>query len=169
MKPKLASRTLAKLLVDIDSLLPLEGNPRVGNVEAIAESLSRFGQVKPIHARSSDRQIIAGNHTWQAARSLGWSQIAATFDDLDDESAQAFALADNRTGDLGVYDQAALASMLAEIEDLTGTGYDTATLQDLLDKASLDSDEIPQDSTHEIDPDEWAFAHTCAACGFSWK
>ncbi len=169
MKEKLASKDLSGLLVDIDSLVPLKRNPRMGNVDAIAQSLTRFGQVKPIHARASDRQILAGNHTWQAAKKLGWSQIAVTFDELDDDSAWAFSLADNRTGDLGVYDESALVAMLAQIDNLVGTGYDSVALEELLDQVTLDDGVIPQDSTHEIDPDEWGFAHTCPACGFNWK
>lgn len=168
MRPKLASKSLSRLLVDIDSLVPMKGNPRIGNVEMIAESLARFGQVKPIHVRVSDRQILAGNHTWQAARHLGWEQIAATFDDIDDEDAIAFALADNRTSDLGIYDESALAAMLAEIEDLAGTGYDLSDVQALLDQTAEDDKITFQDSTREIDPDEWAVSHTCAECGFTW-
>lgn len=169
VKPKVASKALADLLVEIDSLLPLEGNPRVGNVDAIAESLARFGQVKPIHARASDRQILAGNHTWQAAKSLGWTHIAATFDDVDDETAMAFALADNRTGDLGVYDEAALLAMLASIDDLVGTGYEQPDIERLLQRQD-DADPVGPalDSTHEIHPDDWSFGHKCPECGFQW-
>ncbi len=169
MKAKLGSRSLSKLLVEIDSLLPLEGNPRMGDVDAIAESLARFGQVKPIHVRASDRQILAGNHTWQAAKRLGWSQIAATFDDLDDEAAWAYSLADNRTGDLGVYDEAALLALLQSIDDLTGTGYAQPDIDDLLRRQSAE-DPVGSmlDSTHEISPDDWQFAHKCGRCGFQW-
>lgn len=109
----------------VDALVPLaapisepqllEGNPRVGDVEAVAKSLNRFGQRKPIVAHSKTKQVIAGNHTLQAARRLGWTEIAVVWTDDDDATAKAFALADNRTAELGTYDEDALAEMIADV------------------------------------------------------
>jgi ParB-like chromosome segregation protein Spo0J len=117
---------LAALATPIADLKPLPGNPRKGNVDAVARSLARFGQRKPIVCRP-DGTIIAGNHTWQAARKLGWDEIAVVRVADDDEEAFAFALADNRTAELGGYDTDALAAMLAEVAHdadlLASTGY----------------------------------------------
>jgi ParB-like chromosome segregation protein Spo0J len=93
--------SLKSLAVPIDSLQGLPGNPRRGDVDAVATSLSRFGQRKPIVVRRDDGTIIAGNHTWQAAKKLGWSEIAVAYVGDDDVTAQAYALADNRTAELG--------------------------------------------------------------------
>lgn len=46
---------LLGLAQPVDSVSLLPGNPRRGNVEAVAASLTRFGQRKPIVARASDR------------------------------------------------------------------------------------------------------------------
>ena len=46
--------SLLGMAVDIDTLLPLEKNPRVGDTEAIAASYAEFGQVKPIVAKKND-------------------------------------------------------------------------------------------------------------------
>lgn len=97
-------KDLATLAVPVVDLQLLPGNPRRGNVDAVAKSLERFGQRKPIVARRSDHVVIAGNHTLQAARQLGWQQLAVVWVDDDDLTSKAFALADNRTGDLGDYD-----------------------------------------------------------------
>lgn len=117
---------LRPLAQPIDTLSLLPGNPRRGDIEAVARSYERFGQRKPIVARR-DGTVIAGNHQLQAARSLGWTEIAVVFVDDDDITAQAYALADNRTADLGTYDNDALATMLAEValdpELLVDTGY----------------------------------------------
>lgn len=99
-------------------------NPRVGNVDAIAESLARFGQVRPIMLQASTGHVIAGNHTLKAAKSLGWTRIAAVPVDLNDEDAVAYLLADNRLADLGEYDNAALAELMQMAGGLVGTGYD---------------------------------------------
>ena len=40
---------LTPLAVPIDSLTPLPDNPRRGDVAAVAKSLERFGQRKPLH------------------------------------------------------------------------------------------------------------------------
>ena len=47
-------KSLLSLAVPIESLSPLENNPRVGNVEAIVSSYSEFGQIKPIVAKRNE-------------------------------------------------------------------------------------------------------------------
>jgi ParB-like chromosome segregation protein Spo0J len=123
---------LRHLAVGIDTVMPLDRNPRRGNVQAIAGSLARFGQRKPIVVRESDRQIIAGNHTWRAARSLGWAEIAAILVDDDAQTSTAFALADNRTGDLGTYDSELLAALIRSVDTLDGTGFSSQEVGALL-------------------------------------
>ena len=125
-------KDLASLAQPIGSLQSLEGNPRRGNVEAIAASLSRFGQRKPLTARSSDRVVIAGNHTLAAAISLGWSEVAVVFVDDDESESLAFALADNRMSDLGEYDETDLFTLVGALEDFVGTGYNSQDFADLL-------------------------------------
>ena len=112
---------LKSLLVDIDSLVPLPGNPRVGNVAAIANSLDEFGQLKPVVVRDNGdgtSTIIAGNHTVEAARSLGWSEVAAvTVTDMDDKRAVTFALTDNRINELGSVNSALLHEAITSVFD----------------------------------------------------
>ena len=98
-------KSLQSLAVDIDQLSFMEGNPRKGDVEAVSKSYKQFGQRKPIIA-TKDNVVIAGNHQLAAARELGWDQIAVLFVEDDEITAKAFALADNRTADLGTYDDA---------------------------------------------------------------
>jgi DNA modification methylase len=96
----------------------LPGNPRHGDVDAVAASYGRFGQRKPIVARrGADGRgtVIAGNHQLLAARRLGWEHIAVVWTEDDDIQASAFALADNRTGDLASYDDALLLTMLEDV------------------------------------------------------
>ena len=110
--------SLKSLAVDIDTLDYLEGNPRIGNVEAIMASYTEFGQVKPIVAKKNEdgtATVIAGNHQLEAAVNLGWEQIAVIFLEADDKKAIAFALADNRTMELGYTEPELLTDMLLEI------------------------------------------------------
>ena len=113
-----AHDSIQHLLVDIDTLVPLEGNPRSGNVNAIIASYREFGQIKPIVIRSNGdgtSTVIAGNHQMQAAKRLGWTQIAAVQMDTDVSTAVAFALADNRTTELGSSDNVKVLSLLEDV------------------------------------------------------
>lgn len=146
---------LLTLAQPIDSLELLDGNPRIGDVDAVAASLRRFGQRKPIVARRSDRQIIAGNHTYKAACQLGWAEIAVVLVDDDDATAKAFALADNRTAELGGYDDANLAAMIAEVGEfdaalLADTGWSCEAVDRLLEEIAA-SDQAASTEDDKVD------------------
>jgi ParB-like chromosome segregation protein Spo0J len=99
------------------------------NLEAIASSLSEFGQRKPIVV-DSENIIIAGNGTAEAAKFLGWKQItvARIPEDWDDNKIRAYALADNRTAELAAWDADILNEQLLELQefdlDMTIFGFD---------------------------------------------
>lgn len=136
---------LHALQVPIDTLRQLPGNPRRGDVDAVAASLQRFGQRKPIVARA-DGTITAGNHTWQAAKQLGWDRIAVVRVDDDDATASAFALADNRTAELGSYDDGLLLDLIQSIDDkdlLADTGWSDDAVADLLEQIGSDLPDLP--------------------------
>lgn len=124
----------------IKELAHLKGNPRKGDIEAVAESMAENGIYQPIIINKGTKtgrpnEIIAGNHRALAAKKLGHKTIPAIVLDLTETEATKIALADNRTSDLAEYDQDALLAMLESIEgDLEGTGYDDAYLEDLRDQ-----------------------------------
>jgi hypothetical protein len=114
-------KSLQPLAIDIDLLDLLPGNPRRGDVAAIATSLERFGQLKPIVIRPNDDgrfTILAGNHTTEAAKMLGWDQIAAVQGaDLSATEATAFSLFDNQVSDLGDYDLELLYESVVNVHE----------------------------------------------------
>lgn len=118
---------LRMLLVPVGDLTTHPQNPRRGNIDRIADSLSRFGQMRPIPYQESTGYIVAGNHTFRAAvETLGWTHVAAVPAELEDGEALAYVIADNRTADLGEYDDAALAAALNSLMDggkIAGTGF----------------------------------------------
>jgi ParB-like chromosome segregation protein Spo0J len=151
----------------------LDGNPRRGDIDAVARSLDRFGQRKPIVARRSDRQVIAGNHTLQAARKLGWPEIAVVWVDDDEVTAKAFALADNRTAELGDYDDQLLADLLRSVGDvdpalLDDAGWSERDLADVLGSAPTVPDFSPLDDDEQPRLDQ-AKPVTCPQCSFEWR
>lgn len=127
---------LASLKVDIASLVKDPENLRLHDkrsIEAVTNSLDRFGQRVPIVVRNG--VVIAGNARLQAAINLGWDQIAVVnADEDDDATAKLFAITDNRTADLSEFDTAGLAEAMAslEIEDLGPLGWNDEELDELL-------------------------------------
>jgi hypothetical protein len=144
---------LRDLAVPIDSVRPLERNPRRGNVEAIKKSLARFGQRRPIVVRAATREVTAGNHLLLAAIELGWTEVAAIVVDDDEQTAIAWSLADNRTHDLGDYDDAELDALLLEVADndiglVEAAGFDVDQIL-----ATLPPDAEDYIPFHAKDPD----------------
>jgi len=115
----------------IDSIEPFYLNAREGDIGAICESLSTLGQYRPIIVNRRTRQILVGNHTWMAAKALGWTKIAVSWVDVDEETGTRIVLIDNRTTDLATYDEALLKSVLISVPDLIGTAWDYEEMNDL--------------------------------------
>jgi hypothetical protein len=106
--------------VAIADLTPDPDNARVHserNINAIAKSLDRFGQRKPIVIAGT--LIVAGNGTVEAAKRLGWTDIIAVDYPAERvDEARAYAIADNRTGELSLWDNRRLKAQL----DTLGAG-----------------------------------------------
>jgi len=143
----------------VDEIEPHPDNANVGNVEAIAESIRVNGFYAPIIVQASTGYIIAGNHRFKAANSLGYEQVPVVYLDVDDEEAKRIMVADNRTTRLGHDDTALLTSLLEDLGEsdlgLMGTGYTHAELQTLIDQAdkfdpdfAMEPDGAP---THPVD------------------
>ena len=101
----------------IDKYEYLKGNPRKGDVDAIAEAYDYFGQVKPIVAVEKDGvfTVISGNHQLKGARKLGWTHIAVVEVPFENDKAIAFALADNRLSEMGTTDTGGVYEMLQTV------------------------------------------------------
>lgn len=131
-------------------------NPRVGDVDRLAESLERFGQYRAIVAQQ-DGTILAGNHTYRAAVKLGWTHVAATRGTFTEAEADALLIADNRHSDLSTNDDPALLAILKRHEAewdtwLAGTGFDVTDVSQV--EAEVAALGLPDlDGTAPDDPD----------------
>lgn len=142
-------KDLAIFEIEVDKLKAYGKNPRIGNVEAIAESLEANGQYRPIVVRRETGEILAGNHTWKAAKYLDWPTIKVTYvENISDEAAARIVLADNRYSEMGTYDDKALTDLLGSIQDLTGTGYSSEDLEQLIDDLAPEKDIAKTDPDH---------------------
>lgn len=154
-----------------------ENNPRIGNIQAIADSLQTNGQYKPIVVRRETREILVGNHTYQAAQTLGWETIKTVYvENITDEQALKIVLADNRTSDLSTYNNHTLAELLQTIQTFNGTGFTNKdakelakwNLNDITQNGQTDPDDAPRvaHSTTITNPgDLWTLGNHTLLCG----
>lgn len=140
--------------VDIGTLMPDPKNARrhsKKNIEAIKNSLTKFGQQKPV-VISDKNQVIAGNGTVVAAKELGWKTINVVKSDLDNKHQKAFAIADNRTAELAEWDTDILEQSLAELEiegfDVCDIGFDDKDWDNPINKSDGITDD---DAVSEIE------------------
>ena len=142
------------------------------NLDAIASSLEKFGQRKPIVVMPVGT-ILAGNGTWAAAKQLGWTdiQVSVVPVDWDYATAKAYALADNRTAELAEWDTSILASQLIELDaegwDISALGFDVPETD-----TPLNEDEGPLTFDEEAEPvtklgDVWQLGRHRLMCGDS--
>ena len=162
-------RKIEHTIVDIDSVEAHPQNVRQGDIGAISESLKAHGQYRPIVVDKRTNRILAGNHTWKAAKALGWTEISAGFiETKDDDEALRILLADNKANDLAMYDTGSLEELLQELSEseqgLEGTLFDLEDLHDLqIDNEPLDLSEFEKyDETIDTE-------HKCPKCGYEWS
>jgi hypothetical protein len=149
----------------IHDLATYHRNPRRGDVSRLCESLIVHGQYRPIVINKGTltgrkNEVLAGNHLLMAFRELAesspdderwahlaearryepgeeyWTEIAVHEVDVDDDQAARIVAVDNRTAELGGYDDAQLLELLRSLPDLDGTGYTELDLEALDDIVS---------------------------------
>ena len=146
--------------VDIDSIKPYKNNPRNNDnaVEATATSIKEFGWQQPIVV-DKDGVIIVGHTRLKAAKELGLKQVPIVVaENLTDEQANAYRLADNKTGEIASWDFSALEDELASITDIDMKefGFEDFEFKDGSDDTDLDDYEEPEATDTYL---------TCPDCG----
>lgn len=134
-----SSRSLEVEQVALSSLTPHPMNPRRGNLDKIVDSIRANGFYGVIVAQKSTGHILAGNHRWLAARQLGMESVPVMWLAVSDAQAKKILLADNRTSDLAEYATEDLHDLLQSVladGDMSGTGYDAADVDALIDALS---------------------------------
>lgn len=155
-------------LVPIENVKPYENNPRDNDdaVDAVANSIKEFGWQQPI-VIDTEGVIIAGHTRYKAAKKLGYKTVPVHIaDDLTEEQANAYRLADNKSGDLAEWNFGKLNEELQAIEnlDMTDFGFDESDLDladDWNDSADLDDYEEPSPTEEKI--------LVCPHCGYEAK
>jgi hypothetical protein len=172
-------------MVDATQLQEHPDNPRRGDLGAVVASIQHHGFWGTLIVQRSTGHVLAGNHRLKAARKLGIEHVPVQYVDCDVDQARAILLADNRTSDLGGYDNETLAALLGQLDascGLEGTGYDAGDLEALLDGLAapdegegyeddeeLDGNEALETSAREVDVDSFEMGCRCPRCGFEFN
>lgn len=154
-----AHPSLESRLVPIESITPYPDNPRRGEQEAITASIRDLGLYAGVVVQRSTGRIVVGNHRRHGLVDLGAQLIPVDFLDVDDTRAAAIVARDNRTSDMGGYDDADLLALLSsepEVLALSGYGDDdlAALVERILDSPGADVPFDPNDPlyTRKMDP-----------------
>lgn len=128
--------------INIDELKPYENNPRHNEaaVGPVANSIKEFGFKVPIII-DKDNVIIAGHTRLKAAKLLGLETVPCVLaDDLTEEQAKAFRLADNKVSELAEWDFDELQKELDELDmmdldfDMSEFGFESSEIGGVLSK-----------------------------------
>lgn len=157
-------------------------NARIGNVDAIVDSIRAHGQYRPLVVQRSTGHVVAGNHTLRALRIVHdntHEPIPVIMLDIDNEQAKRILLVDNRASDDATYDMPALAALLNELVDTTigldGTGFTADQYDELVADMNMDTGDVVDGDDHEpitppSDPitqpgDMWMLGDHMLVCG----
>lgn len=129
----------------IGEIFPYENNPRNNEsaVDAVAESIKQFGFKQPIVV-DKDNVIIVGHTRWEAAQRLGLESVPVLVaEDLTEQQAKAYRLADNKTNELSGWDFLALDEELDKIIniDMADFGFKELTLDENIDDFFVDAEQ----------------------------
>lgn len=182
MSPEATAPMSAPMSVELrplDAVRPYSNNPRqnLDAVEAVAESIRRFGFRQPIVV-DADGVIVAGHTRFRAAQRLGLATVPVhVATDLTADEVRAYRLADNKTAELASWDTAMLSIELDALRgadiDWTLLGFDEEELAKLLAPAGTegltDPDAVPE---KPVDPvtkpgDLWLLGKHRLLCGDS--
>lgn len=124
----------------IESLVPDPSNAKHhpdASIEILKRLLVKYGQRKPIVVRRNGMVTEAGNGLLTAARALGWTHLAAVIVDDDEKTATEYALADNRSAELSIWDPVALPKALLAVGDFESLGWSAIEAKEILGEVRL--------------------------------
>ncbi|MAH46903.1 DNA methylase N-4 [Candidatus Pacearchaeota archaeon] len=146
------------------------------NIQTLMLSLTHYGQRTPLVANSKTKIVLKGNGLLMAAKELGWDRIAVVWVDDDDETAKAYAIMDNQSGETSEWDLPNLKDILEELD--TGafrmdlTGFLETEIADLMTQLRepgsglTDDDAVPEVGEQICKPgDLWVLGEHRLLCG----
>ena len=153
--------------VGIEQVIPYENNPRDNDrsVDKVAASIAAFGFKQPIVV-DRDMIVVVGHTRLKAAQKLGKKVVPVIIaDDLTEEQARAYRLADNKAGEDSVWDFGKLDIELEQITniDMSDFGFGPVEFPEL---------DQGNEGAKEYDTEEFSdeqFQCECPKCGFKFN
>jgi len=144
--------------ISIEKLKAWDKNPRLHNLDSIAESIKEFGFRDPISINENNSEIEEGHGRLNALKKLKqdgaeppefiikqngtWLVPIQRFNDSE-LNQKRYSLAHNRTQELGEYDEPLLLENLVDLkDDLFATGYTNEDIDLLNEKLNKDDNNI---------------------------
>lgn len=129
--------------VDISTLKPWEGNPRLhgDDVQDLVRSIEHFGFTNPILVQSGTNRIIAGHGRYLASKRKGLKTVPVIELDFDDDKAAAYTVADNKLAEKSTWDKALLKKVLDGMSDVNITGFSEDEFKAMVDGISGNADD----------------------------
>lgn len=119
-------------LVAVKKLKVHPSNPNTGDVTGIANSIRENGFYGYVIADQTTKEILVGNHRYQAAISVGLKNVPTIWVNADAKTAAWLLAKDNEISHFGYRDERTLLELLKDLGDLEGTGYNEEELDDLM-------------------------------------
>jgi DNA modification methylase len=131
-----------------DELHPWEENPRINDhaVDAVVKSICTFGFNVPILC-DQNMVIVAGHTRWKAAIKLGLEKVPVIVIEMTEAKRKAFAIADNKTGEIADWDFPKLREVLDELRsediDIKSMGFSDEEIRRFVSGVNDDENDIP--------------------------
>lgn len=134
---------LVRQMVPIKSIVPNPRNPRrhpPEQLERLAASIRRFGQPRDILVRAANRMIVAGHGVAEACKRAGLADVGVMLWDVEQKTADAYMLGDNRLASLGRDDAHQTRALLRELgfADPKSLGYSAPEIEAVMAEAVSD-------------------------------
>jgi ParB-like chromosome segregation protein Spo0J len=157
--------------LDISLLKPAPYNPRkplspgMPAFDKLERSLAEFDLVQPVVWNRATGHVVAGHQRLEVLKHRGVTLVDCIVVELSLEREKALNVALNNERLASTWDDAKLADLLTELQDIpdfdaTLTGFDDADLRDLLFEPQLpEAPDEPEDAvvrvTLEVPPERW--------------
>jgi DNA modification methylase len=158
--------------IDITKLKEWENNPRINDeaAEKLTKLISNYGFINPVII-TADMKVRAGHTRLKAAKKIGMDKVPAIIVNFASEAeAEAFSLADNKSGEWADWDFKKLASILLDLDtgsfDMDITGFALDEIEDLINEYG--EQEVKEEEDFDIDEELEAAANPISHPGDIW-
>ena len=146
--------------MSVTDISPYANNPRNNEkaVDLVANSIREFGFNQPIVV-DKNNVIVVGHTRWLAAQELGIDKVPVyKAENLTEQEAKAYRLADNKTAEESAWDFEALEAELDDIDmDMSQFGFENVDLSNI--------DDLFEDAEQKEKSEGTDHIITCPHCG----